>query len=197
MSNKKINAKKGTTRRSATAKGRHAQTQPFPSLWIVLGVVALVGAVIAGVILFTGDDSDSNADNQSQNTSQSIENTDTQENSSDVAINTSNALPSEISVSEAQQLRSEGVLVVDVREQYEWDEYHVPGAVLIPLGQLSNRLDELPKDQEIIVMCNSGNRSQDGRDILQDAGFSSVTSMDGGIQAWMGAGYETCYDGSC
>ncbi|MEA5077769.1 MAG: rhodanese-like domain-containing protein, partial [Anaerolineaceae bacterium] len=66
-----------------------------------------------------------------------------------------------------------------------------PGATLIPLGELANRLSELPKDQEIVVVCRSGNRSAQGRDILLNAGFTNVTSMAGGMNQWSAAGYET------
>jgi rhodanese-related sulfurtransferase len=74
-----------------------------------------------------------------------------------------------------------------VREQDEWDAFHIPGATLIPLGQLQTRLDELPKDREIIVVCRGG-RSKQGRDMLLAAGFTEVVSMTGGVTAWSNAG---------
>lgn len=101
------------------------------------------------------------------------------------------ALPSEISVAQAAQLREQGAFVLDVRQPEEWNELHVPGATLIPLDQLPNRVSEVPKDQEILVICRSGNRSQAGRDILLQAGFEKVTSVIGGIIAWRNAGYPT------
>ena len=101
------------------------------------------------------------------------------------------AFPAEIKVQEAYDLYQSGVFLLDVRTQGEWDEIHVPNATLIPLDELESRLNELPKDQEIVVMCRSGNRSQTGRDILRSAGFKSVTSMDGGIVDWKAAGYPT------
>jgi len=104
---------------------------------------------------------------------------------------TAEKLPLEISVSEAASMRDAGAFVLDVREPDEWNESHVPGATLIPLGQLASRVNEVPKDQEIVVMCRSGNRSQQGRDILLQAGFTNVTSMAGGINQWKAAGYET------
>ncbi|BAJ64933.1 MULTISPECIES: rhodanese-like domain-containing protein [Anaerolinea] len=100
-------------------------------------------------------------------------------------------LPAEISVQQAAQLRDEGAFVLDVREPEEWNEYHIPGATLIPLGQLASRVNELPRDQKIVVYCRSGNRSQEGRDILKQAGFTNVTSMSGGIKAWSAAGLPT------
>ncbi len=104
---------------------------------------------------------------------------------------TTAALPAEVSVADAAQMRDSGAFVLDVREQDEWDAVHIPGAHLIPLGELPDRLNELPKDQEIVVVCRSGNRSATGRDILQDAGFSQVTSMAGGMNEWQAAGLPT------
>ena len=81
-----------------------------------------------------------------------------------------------------------GTFVVDVRTQEEWDEYHAPNTTLIPLDQLPNRLSEVPKDKEILVVCRSGNRSQQGRDILLSAGYNA-TSMTGGLKEWYAKGY--------
>lgn len=97
------------------------------------------------------------------------------------------ALPLEVSVAEAAQLRESGAFVLDVREPAEWASGHIPGATLIPLGELPSRLAELPGDQSIVVVCRSGNRSAQGRDVLLDAGFGSVTSMAGGMTDWAAA----------
>lgn len=98
-------------------------------------------------------------------------------------------LPDSITVSQAYEKYQEGIYVLDVRTQEEWDTFHAPEATLIPLDELPNRINEVPKGQEIVVVCRSGNRSQVGRDILKDAGYSQVTSMDGGMVAWSNAGY--------
>ena len=95
----------------------------------------------------------------------------------------------EVSVDEAYELYPEDAFFVDVRTQEEWDDYHAPGTTLIPLDELPNRLAEIPQDQDIVVVCRSGNRSQEGRDILLKAGFERVTSMNGGLSAWRDAGY--------
>lgn len=97
----------------------------------------------------------------------------------------------EISIAQAEQQRAAGALMLDVREQDEWDALHIPGATLIPLGTLPAHLNELPKDQEIVVYCRSGNRSQSGAEILSQAGFTNVSSMAGGITEWQAAGYPT------
>ena len=101
------------------------------------------------------------------------------------------ALPLEISVSQASDKRTSGAFILDVREPQEWEQVHIPGATLIPLGQLPERLNEIPKDKEVVVVCRSGNRSATGRDILLKGGFSSVTSMAGGMNQWQAAGFAT------
>ena len=100
-----------------------------------------------------------------------------------------NALPLEISVVEAHKKYQEGTFLLDVRTQEQWDEYHILDATLIPLEELPYRINEIPTDQEIIVICNMGKRSADGRDILLEAGFKQVTASMGGIMAWSLAGY--------
>ena len=107
--------------------------------------------------------------------------------SSGAGTNTS-ALAREVSVDEAYGMYQGGVFVLDVRTQEEWDEYHTPNATLIPLDQLQARIDEVPKDQEILVVCRSGNRSQQGRDMLLSAGYQA-TSMAGGLKEWYARGY--------
>lgn len=99
------------------------------------------------------------------------------------------ALAPEISVDQAHALYEDGTFVLDVRTQEEWNDFHIPNTTLIPLDQLESRLSEVPADQEIVVVCRSGNRSQAGRDILKQAGYENVTSMAGGVTAWRSAGY--------
>lgn len=99
-------------------------------------------------------------------------------------------LPSEVTVTEAYQLRQNGAFVLDVREPHEWEAGHIPNATLIPLGELGSRLDEIPKDQEVVVVCRSGNRSAQARNILKTEGFNNVTSMSGGMNAWVAESYE-------
>jgi len=101
---------------------------------------------------------------------------------------TATALALEVSVQEAASLRDQGAFILDVREPDEWAQFHIPGATLIPLGDLPNRLTEIPTDKTIVVVCRTGHRSASGRDILLKAGFSSVTSMAGGVTAWQAAG---------
>ena len=93
-----------------------------------------------------------------------------------------------VSVADAAVLRDDGAIIVDVREPDEWAAGHIPGAILIPLGELPSRLGDVPPNRPIVVVCRSGNRSAQGRDILIGAGFPAVTSLDGGMNDWEVAG---------
>jgi len=96
-------------------------------------------------------------------------------------------------VQAAAQFSEKKAVIVDVREDQEWQESHIPGAIHIPLGQLQSRLSELSayKNSPIITQCRSGGRSAKAADQLKTAGFSNVYNMDGGIQAWKKAGLST------
>ena len=98
------------------------------------------------------------------------------------------ALPAEVSVAEAATKRDAGAFILDVRTPEEWNEFHVPGSTLIPITELPNRVAEVPKDKEVVVVCRSGNRSATGRDVLLKAGYPQVTSLAGGLTAWRNAG---------
>lgn len=99
-------------------------------------------------------------------------------------------LPDEISVKQAYQLYEDGVFILDVREQDEWKAGHIPGAKLLPLGSLAMGSGSLPHLEPIILVCRSGNRSGQARDILKSLGFKYVTSIAGGMNEWAAAGYE-------
>jgi rhodanese-related sulfurtransferase len=83
----------------------------------------------------------------------------------------------------------QGSFFLDVRTQTEWDQFHIKDSTLIPLEELQTRLNELPKSKDIVVVCLSGQLSQSGAAILQQAGFPHVSYVSGGLQAWMAAGY--------
>lgn len=85
--------------------------------------------------------------------------------------------------------RGEGVLV-DVRRPDEWDEAHIDGATLITLDGLPDRLDELPRDQTLLVICRSGGRSAVATEALTDAGFDAI-NVQGGMLAWIDADRPT------
>jgi rhodanese-related sulfurtransferase len=94
-----------------------------------------------------------------------------------------------ISVAEAYQRYQQGTYFLDVRTQAEWNQAHIPNSKLIPLDDLQNQLTNLPKGREIIVVCLTGHRSDEGATILQKAGFSTIVSMTGGLTAWNARGY--------
>ena len=82
-----------------------------------------------------------------------------------------------------------GYIILDTREQYEYDEGHIPGAILIPYGEIADRAEkELPdKDQLILVYCRSGRRSKIAAEELVKLGYTNVKEF-GGIIDWE---YET------
>ena len=80
--------------------------------------------------------------------------------------------------------RKENFVLVDVREPFEWDIARIPGAILIPLGELPSRLSELNPTDELVIQCKSGGRSANAVQFLQAQGFSKVSNLTGGILAW-------------
>jgi len=96
-------------------------------------------------------------------------------------------------VDEVNAAADEERLLLDVREPKEFvgPLGHVPGAVLIPLGELPTRLDEIEsyKNKKVVAICQSGNRSAQAAEILMNAGFENVLNMTGGTQAWKEKGF--------
>lgn len=78
-------------------------------------------------------------------------------------------------------------LLLDVRQPEEWASVHIEGATLIPLGELVARLDELPADLPLYVMCHAGGRSAQATAYLEQAGYDA-TNIEGGITAWIESG---------
>ncbi len=75
--------------------------------------------------------------------------------------------------------------ILDVREPNEYQINRIPGSVLIPLGELPRRYQELPKDREIVAQCKMGGRSAKAMDFLKSVGFSNVKNLKGGILEWV------------
>jgi rhodanese-related sulfurtransferase len=75
-------------------------------------------------------------------------------------------------------------LVLDVREPWELALARLPMTVHIPMGQVPDRLDELDRDAEIVVMCHHGVRSRQVGAFLRQSGFARVINLTGGIDAW-------------
>ena len=78
--------------------------------------------------------------------------------------------------------------LLDVREPQEYREGHIDGARLLPLGELGKRLNELPRDREILVICRSGNRSGTATRQLLNAGYQAI-NLNGGMLGWQRAGF--------
>ncbi len=80
---------------------------------------------------------------------------------------------------------NENLNILDVREQYEFDEFNLNGT-LIPLGELPGRLDEIEnlKNEEIIVHCRSGKRSATAQQFMIQSGFTNVRNLIGGVLDW-------------
>ena len=89
----------------------------------------------------------------------------------------------EVSATEASELLEGDAILIDVRQENEWDAGHAPMATLIPLAELPDHLDELPRDRLIICTCRSGGRSLRAATFLQEQGFDTV-NLTGGMIAW-------------
>lgn len=93
--------------------------------------------------------------------------------------------PREITNADAANVYGdESAVFVDVREPDEWAEGHMPGAVHIPLGDLAERVEEVPRDKQVVTVCRSGGRSLKAVDILEDKGLTGAKSMAGGMLEW-------------
>lgn len=75
------------------------------------------------------------------------------------------------------------LFVLDVREDDEWEAGRIDGAVHIPMGQLNARIDEIPRDGDIVCVCRSGGRSGAVTDALNRAGYTA-RNLEGGMHAW-------------
>lgn len=88
---------------------------------------------------------------------------------------------------EASDLSRLGAVLLDVREAAEWKAGHASSARNVPLGELGVRLDSLPRDRRLVVVCRSGGRSARATALLVRSGFDAV-NLDGGMRAWAAAG---------
>jgi rhodanese-related sulfurtransferase len=94
----------------------------------------------------------------------------------------------EIGIDQLAEAVRYGAAIVDVREPGEYLAGHVPGAVLMPMGQLPGRTAELDRKAPVYVVCASGNRSAAMTDFLRDAGFDAY-SVAGGTSGWARSGH--------
>ncbi|MCB0129534.1 MAG: rhodanese-like domain-containing protein [Caldilineaceae bacterium] len=98
-------------------------------------------------------------------------------------------LPATVSAKTVAEIKDRSdVVVLDVREQWEYDENHIPGVVHIAMNDVPARLSEIPTDGTVIVSCRSGNRSGQVTNFLRQQGYTNVHNLQGGILAWQQAG---------
>ena len=98
-----------------------------------------------------------------------------------------------VDVKQAAEMQGDdvGALIIDVREANEYAQIRAKGAVLLPVGRLNNRVKDLPRDREILLMCRTGGRSANATQFLAANGFENVTNVSGGVMAWYNAGLPT------
>jgi rhodanese-related sulfurtransferase len=101
----------------------------------------------------------------------------------------------EISARDAIGLAKNGVRLIDVREQHEWDAGHAPDATLLPMSVLESRVDEIPIAEKVLFVCHSGQRSGRVTDALVRMGYDAV-NVSGGMLAWRDAGGDLVSGGS-
>ena len=96
------------------------------------------------------------------------------------------AVPLEISLADYDQMRRDGAAhtLLDVREPKEFEHSALSGSLDIPMGDVPNRLADLPKDDVLVVICRSGKRSGDVVSFLRQNGFENATNLVGGINGW-------------
>lgn len=103
----------------------------------------------------------------------------------------------QISPIRAKLMARNGAVMIDVREPNEVKElaYAVEGILTIPLSEIQHRLNEIPKNKDIILACASGNRSQKAANFLVKTGYKKVSNMEGGISAWQAKKLEVISKG--
>ena len=83
-----------------------------------------------------------------------------------------------------QITRGEDVVLIDVREPYEWNAGHLENATHIPMAQVPQRMADIPKDRDVVMICRSGARSERVRQYLAQTGYTRVKNLVGGMQRW-------------
>ncbi|MCW2753094.1 MAG: rhodanese-like protein [Marmoricola sp.] len=97
-----------------------------------------------------------------------------------------NAIPT-VTVDQVPDPLPAGLVVLDVRESVEWAHGRIDGSVHIPMSELAERLDEVPADQQLLVVCKVGGRSARVVQYLVQSGREAV-NLDGGLLDWAAAG---------
>jgi rhodanese-related sulfurtransferase len=92
--------------------------------------------------------------------------------------------PLEVDVATAAAWHREGAMLLDVREPFEVEQVSVDRSERIPMRQIPERIGELPRDRDILVMCHHGGRSMRVTQFLRAQGFTRAFNVAGGIDAW-------------
>ena len=105
--------------------------------------------------------------------------------------------PREVDVTQAKEMLSKGAVLIDVRERGEVAAaaYGVENVINVPLSQLAGLMSQIPTDKPLVIACQSGGRSHQASVILMENGYADLVNMDGGMNAWKGAGFDVIKDG--
>jgi hydroxyacylglutathione hydrolase len=94
-----------------------------------------------------------------------------------------------------EKLRGDEVTLIDVREPHEWaEDGYIKGALLIPFADIPDKINSIPKEKPVAVMCSVGKRSSIALSLLERAGFKHLINVLGGITAWTNLKYSTTRD---
>lgn len=93
-------------------------------------------------------------------------------------------LPIEVTVQQADELRRNGAVIVDVREPWEFEQGHIEGALHIPLQSLPERAGEVPTDKPVVINCHHGGRSMRAVQFLRSQGHNHIANLQGGLDRW-------------
>ncbi len=95
----------------------------------------------------------------------------------------------EVTVDDLEDALAAGAVLFDVREPDEYAEGHVPGAVLVPLGEVPSRVSEFPAEGDVYMICKSGGRSMRATEFLRSAGVTAI-NVAGGTTGWISSGRD-------
>lgn len=138
----------------------------------IFSLVALL--ILSSLFIYGCGDSGSTPGSENTNPSVSTQNKQT-------------ASYTDISIEDLKSMmkNNKDLIVVDVREKFEWDNYgHLPGSILIPISEFQARLSELPKDKQIAIICASGSRSPTAAEYMIQMGYSNIFNLREGLVAW-------------
>lgn len=93
----------------------------------------------------------------------------------------------DVSVTEALRLwQTKEAVLIDIRTPLEYRDGHIPGVANIPLDELERRMNEVPKDRKVVLICRTGSRSAEGTKMLRSKGMANVFNSTGGMSTWTG-----------